>query len=114
MYEVDYYRDERGDCPIATFMDSLDTKMRVKLFGRLELLEEYGPLLTMPYARHLRNGIFELRTVFGSNITRLLYFFASERRVIITSGFVKKTQRTPHGEIDRAARLRDDWARRNE
>lgn len=114
MYEVDYYKDEKGSCPVADFMDALDVKMRAKLFGRLELLEEYGPLLTMPYGKHLREGIYELRAVFGSNITRLLYFFADDYRAIVTNGFVKKTQRTPRCEIERALRLRKDWMGRYE
>ena len=114
MYEIDYYKDEKGSCPVADFMDALDVKMRAKLFGRLELLEKYGPLLTMPYGRHLRKGIYELRAVFGSNITRLLYFLADDCRAVVTSGFVKKTQRTPRCEIERALRLRQDWMDRNE
>lgn len=114
MYVVDYYRDKGGKCPVVAFVDSVDVKMRAKLFGRLELLEKYGPLLMMPYGRHLRDGIYELRAVFGSNITRLLYFFADNRRAIVTNGFVKKTQRTPRSEIDRAKRLREDWMARHE
>lgn len=48
MYVVDYYRDKGGKCPVMAFVDSVDVKMRAKLFGRLELLEKYGPLLMMP------------------------------------------------------------------
>ena len=39
MYVVDYYRDKGGKCPVVAFVDSVDVKMRAKLFGRLELLE---------------------------------------------------------------------------
>lgn len=84
------------------------------MFGRLELLEEMGSQLGMPFSRHLDDGIFELRTVQGSNITRVLYFFVVGERVILTHGFVKKTQKTPLREIARAKRIRDDWRSRNE
>nr|WP_232423399.1 type II toxin-antitoxin system RelE/ParE family toxin [Leptospira weilii] len=40
------------------------------------------------------SGLFELRIKQGSNIFRLFYFFEKERVVIITSGFVKKEQKT--------------------
>ena len=75
MFEVDYYEDEEGRRPAEEFIDGLEAKMRVKVFGRIELLEQYGPQLGMPFSRHLDDGIFELRTVQGNNITRILYFF---------------------------------------
>lgn len=114
MYEVNYYEDENGNKPVENFIDSLDGKMKAKVFGRLELLEEYGSMLGMPFSRYLDDGIFELRTVQGNNITRILFFFVVGERVILTHGFVKKTQKTPLREINKAKKIRDDWRRRNE
>lgn len=88
--------------------------MRAKVFGRLELLEEHEPALGMPFSRHLDDGIFELRTVQRSNITRVLYFFVAGGEIVLTHGFVKKTQKTPAREIERAKRMREDWRSRNE
>ena len=62
MYEVNYYEDARGRRPVEEFIDGLPAKMRAKVFGRLELLEEHGAALGMPFSRHLDDGIFELRT----------------------------------------------------
>ena len=45
MYEVNYYEDARGRSPVEEFIDGLPAKMRAKVFGRLELLEEHGPAL---------------------------------------------------------------------
>ena len=36
------------------------------------------------------DGIYELRTPQGSDITRLLYFFFEDNRAIVTNGFEKK------------------------
>ena len=114
MYEINYYEYENGTQPVKEFIDSLDNKMKAKVFSRLELLESYGSKLGMPFSRHLENGIFELRTVQGNNITRVLYFFASGKTIILTHGFVKKTAKTPQGEIEKAKRIRSDWRLRNE
>ncbi len=114
MYEVDYYEDAKGRKPVEEFIDSLDVKMRAKVFGRLELLEQEGPALGMPFARVLEDGIYELRTTQGGNITRILYFFVVGKRVVLTHGFVKKTQKTPRSQIERAKRFRDDWRKRHE
>lgn len=114
MFTVDYYEDAHGRRPVEEFVDGLDPKMRAKVFGRLALLEEYGQRLGMPFSRHLEDGIYELRTPQGSNITRVMYFFVVGERAILTHGFVKKTQRTSRREIERAKRARDDWRQRNE
>ena len=45
MQEIQYYADEEGRKPVQEFIDALDCKMQAKVFGRLELLEEYGPML---------------------------------------------------------------------
>ena len=114
MYEIVYFRNASGRKPVEGFIDSLNPKMRAKVFGRLELLEEYGPMLGMPLARHLSDGIFELRTICSGDITRILYFFVDGKRVVLTHGFVKKAQKTPAQEIDRAKRIRNEWRMQDE
>lgn len=114
MFAIDYYEDEHGRRPVEEFIDSLDMKMRAKVFGRLALLEEHGQKLGMPFSRHLEDGIYELRTSQGSCNTRVLYFFVIGERAILTHGFMKKTQKTPLREIRRAKKARDDWKARNE
>ena len=76
------------------------------------MLEDYGPDLKQPYSKHLEDGIFELRVKFSSDITRTLYFFAKGKRIILTNGFVKKTQKTPKKEIDLAKKRRVDYLER--
>lgn len=114
MYEVDYYRSLDGSCPVEAFLDHLAPKMKAKVFGRMELLEEYGPQLAFLFSRHLEDGIFEPRVVQGSNAARVLYFFVAGKRAILTHGFMKKTQKTPRKEIERAKAIRSDWRRLNE
>ena len=73
--------------------------MRAKLVGLLQILQEKGNLLREPYSKHLDNGIFEIRGKVGTNITRVLYFFYYDHKIILTNGFVKKTNKTPVNEI---------------
>ena len=112
MFQLEFYKTEDGKEPVADFLDSLDDKMAAKLIGLMEILEEKGTELRMPYSEHLGDQIFELRCKLGSNITRALYFFYSGKRIIVTNGFVKKTQKTPPGELKLAKERRADWIRR--
>ncbi len=111
-FEVIFYEKENGDCPVEDFLLSLDMKMKAKMVGLLELLEEYGNQLREPYSKHLDDGIFEIRCKVGSNITRVLYFFYYEGKIILTNGFVKKTQKTPPEQIKMAKEFRADYKER--
>ena len=64
--------------------------MRAKLFRLLELLEEKGNTLREPYSKSLDD---EIRAKQGSNITRVLYFFYIGNKIILTNGFIKKSQK---------------------
>ena len=112
MFEVEFYENLNGECPVEKFMLDLDEKMRAKLIGLLEILEEKGTLLREPYSKHLEDGIFELRCQVGNNITRVLYFFYYGRKIILTNAFVKKTQKTPPQEIRLAKTRRKAYLER--
>ena len=107
-----FYSSEDGKEPVADFLDSLDDKMSAKLVGLMEILEEKGTELRMPYSEHLEDGIFELRCKQGSNITRVMYFFYVGKKIVATNGFVKKTKKTPVKELKLAKERRADWLNR--
>ena len=113
-YLVEYYEREDGSKPAEDFILSQNNKMQAKLFMTLEFLEERGPALREPYSKPLGDGIFEVRAKVGSDISRVLYFFVIGKRIILTNGFVKKTQKTPSSEIERAKRYRADYHSRKE
>ena len=56
--------------------------------------------------------LFEIRCKVGNNISRVLYFFYFEGKIILTNGFVKKTQKTPTEEIQLAQKYRADFKER--
>lgn len=113
-FEVEFYRTVKNDCPVQEFLDALNPKMRAKMLRMAMLLEEQGGELREPYSKHLEEGIFELRAVQGSDITRVLYFFMVGRKIILTSGFVKKSKKTPKSELDKAKKYREDYLKRKE
>ena len=112
-FHVEFYETEDGKTPVVEFLDSLEDKMNAKMVGLMEILEEKGTMLREPYSSPLEDGIFELRAVQGSNISRALFFFFIEGRIIITHGFVKKTQKTPRVQIELAKKYRADFLKRH-
>ena len=111
-FDVDLYETKDKKRPVEEFILSLDNKMQAKVFGMIRLLEEKGTALREPYSKPLDDGIFELRIKQSSNITRVLYFFYIGGKIILTNGFVKKTQKTPPSEIEKAKQYRKDYLER--
>ena len=115
MFDIIFFRDDNGRCPVEEFLWSL-RKNNLKLFEKtlrsIQLLKENGNRLSMPFSEYLRDGIFELRTIQGNNTTRLLYFFDLDKIIIVTNGFEKKTQKTPDKELAKAIRAKQEYERR--
>ena len=92
------------------FLAGLDTKTIKKIFYNIELAEQTNdPKLF----KKLQNDIWELRTKFGGLQIRLLAFWDKsnnkETLVIATHYFIKKVNKVPTKEIERAERLRDKY-----
>ena len=113
-FKVDFYRKPDGTKPVGEFIRSLNLKMKAKVVANLHLLKEYGNLAREPLSKELDDGIFELRSIEGNDIVRILYFFDKERIIIATNGFVKKQQKTPKSEIELAKQRRKDYFCRKE
>ena len=113
MFEIEFYALPDGRKPVEEFLDSLPVKMRVKALDSLDLLEEYGNQLRMPYSKALSDGIFELRIRFSGDISRIFYFFCIGNKIIVTNVFIKKTQKTPSAELEKARKYRQDYERRH-
>ena len=89
-FEVEFYTKSNGEKPAKDFIFSLDTKIKAKVLGIIDVLEEYGTQLRELYSKHLDDGIFEIRGKVGTDITRVLYFFYYGQRIILTNGFIKR------------------------
>ncbi len=87
-----------------TFILSLDVKLRAKVFRTIQLLQEFGPYITEPYSKRLKQSekLSELRVKHGSNICRLFYFHYKSNVYVITSGYVKKEQKLSKAELIKA------------
>ena len=77
--------------------------MRAQLVRIAELIKAVGlPNVKEPHVRHIRGRLWEMRLKGKAGIARALYVTAREQRVVILRAFIKKTEKTPSGEIDLA------------
>ena len=111
-FNVIFYETKEGKLPAEEFINSQDSRMRDKIARDIGILKIFGNALRMPYSEHLQDGIFQLRTQLGNNISRVLYFFYDGKDIIFTNGFNKKTRTTPPKEIEKAKKYREDYFER--
>lgn len=111
-FTVEYFEKADGTYPAEEFILAQDVKMRAKLIRLLTLLESEGNNLREPYSKNIGDGIYEIRAIQGSNITRVLYFFVVGHKIILTNGFVKKTNKTPDSVKDIAKKYRAEYQQR--
>jgi Phage-related protein len=111
-FDIEIYVKADGTKPVREFLDSLEDKMRAKVTRGIWLLGEYGNELREPDTKYLGDGILELRIKQANNISRVLYFFMQDRKIVLTHGFIKKTQKTPTKEIRRSKKYRKEYIAR--
>ena len=92
------------------FLSSLDVKTRRKvIYNVWKSREVKDPELF----KKLDGNIWEFRTKFLAKQIRLLAFWdktgKTETLVIATHGFIKKTQKTPKSEIEKANKIREQY-----
>lgn len=113
-FEVEFYETKNGIQPAREFILSQEKKFIAKTLDMIQLLQDNGYQLREPYSKALEDGIFELRIKLGNNISRIMYFFYVDQHIILTNGFIKKTQKTPRNEIEKAKKYGADYMDRKE
>ena len=109
MWDIEYYKTEKGRFPVKEFVDSLDTKARAKIARTLDLLQQFGINLGMPYVRPVEEQLWELRTRYGGNRYRIIYFLVTGQTFVILHGFIKKSGPIPRRDVEVAKSRRDDY-----
>jgi len=92
------------------FIAQLDLKVSKKVLYNIDLAEQTNDTKLL---KKLQYDIWEFRTKFAGLQIRLLSFWdKSDNKktlVIATHGFIKKVDKVPANEIERAVRLREKY-----
>jgi phage-related protein len=112
--EVLFYKTLAGRCPVQEFLDSLTGKVAQKIIWVLRLLEDLEIVPSTYFKKLTGTNIWECRIHHGQNSYRIFCFFDSHSIIVLTHGFMKKTQKTPKEEIERAESYRREFLSRRE
>lgn len=90
------------------FLQSLDEKEQLKMLYIVSLLETQDRL-PVKFMKFIRDGLYELRLEYKSNIYRVFFIFDEGNVVVLFSGFQKKSQKTPMLEIEKALKIKKEY-----
>ena len=108
-FRIEYVELPNGKVPAREFIDSLDDTAAARIDAFIERLRTYGNRMEAKFVKKLSGHIVELRVKHFDRIFRVLFFYQPGMSIVITSGFQKKTEETPPGEITKAEQLRKLW-----
>ena len=111
-WQILLYKTEDGKCPVNDFMKSLNEKDFAEITKGIEYLKSVGFNIRRPHGDYLRDKIYELRIPILNNETRTLYFFCYETYIVLTNTFIKKTDKVPESEINKAIKYKNDFLQR--
>lgn len=90
------------------FFATLTTKEKKKVLYVLDMLISQNRI-SAKFVTHIKDGIFELRISYESNIYRIFFIFDDGNIVVLFNGFQKKTQKTPKNEIEKALKIKKEY-----
>lgn len=118
MYTVEFYEDKDGKSEVRDYLVKLakdartDKNARInknKIFAYIKAIEEYGTRIGQPIVKHIEDDLWELRPL--SN--RIFFFYWKDNKFVLVHHYIKKSQKAPKKEIEKAKRNIKDWLERN-
>jgi phage-related protein len=100
--EVRFYATAQGREPVREWLKGLPAEDR-KAIGEDLKTVQFGWPLGMPLVRKMKPGLWEVRSTISSGIARVL-FTTTGQVLVLLHGFVKKSQKTPHTDLELALR----------
>ena len=104
---VVFYKTPAGNEPVREWLLSLDLEDKKTVGADIKTVE-YGWPIGMPVSRSLGNGLYEVRSNISSKRIARVIFTIIDSYMILLTGFIKKTQKTPQNEIDLALKRAKD------
>lgn len=107
--DVLFYRSGSGNEPVRVWLRGLAIQDK-QIIGADIKTVQYGWPIGMPVVRKLDKGLWEIRSRLDRRIARVL-FTVYAGNMILLHGFIKKSRKTPAGDIKLANARKADLER---
>lgn len=119
MFKVIFYKDKNGNDLIRDYLLNLSKKAKSskndriqfnKISAYIQALQTYGTRVGSPTVKHIDGDLWELRPLEN----RIFFFYWRNDTFVLLHHFVKKSQKTPEKEIQKARNNMKDFLERTE
>jgi phage-related protein len=119
LFDIVFYHTKNNECEILDYLNELaekgktDKNARVnhtKILAYLSALAQYGTRVGQPFVKHIEGSIWELRPL----ANRIFFFYWKDNKFVLLHHFIKKSQKTPQKEIEKARQNLKDFIERSE
>lgn len=117
MYTVEFYKDVNDHCEIGEYFAELAEKVKTDKNARINmnkiaeyilLLKRNGTRIGYPVVRPIEGDVWELRPLKN----RIFFFYWEENKFVLLSHYMKKSQKAPKREIEKAKANMRNWLER--
>ena len=103
-FTVEWYYTEKNKSQPFDYFNSLDSPQQMKLLYLVKRMGDFGKISDKTKFNFEEDGIW----AFKPKPDRFLSFFTSGKKIIITNALVKKCQKLPPAEKEKAEKCRED------
>jgi len=98
IFTIEWFENESGKSQVRAFYESLSNQDRAKVLSLFERMGDIGKIYDKTKFRHERGEIY----AFKPQHHRFLSCFYKGQRIIVLTGFTKKSKKIPAKELIRA------------
>jgi phage-related protein len=107
-YTLEWYYDNNGNSVAYDYFLKTTQEQKRKFLILAKKMGDFGKIFDITKFRNEGDGIF----AFKPQPDRYLSFFTDGKKIIVTNGFIKKTDKLPKREKELAIKLRNDYFQR--
>lgn len=108
-HRAEWYYDENGYSQAYEYFLKTNANQKRKFLILVKKISDFGMIYDKTKFRNEGDGIY----AFKPQPDRYLCFFFDEKKIIVTNAFMKKTDKLPVREKDKALKIRHEYKRRN-
>ena len=107
-FTIEWFVEEKGHSPVLEYFLQQPKEKQRKILNLFRLIGDHGKIFDETKFRNEGDGIY----AFKPQPDRYLCFFFKGKKIIVTNAFVKKTQKLPQNEKERAVKAQESYEQR--
>jgi len=108
--EVKFFCTEQGAEPVRAWLSKLSKEEKLIIGTDLKMIQMCWPI-GMPLVKPVSNGLWEARSSLPQRKISRIFFVIQSNAIILLHGFIKKSQKTPHQELELAKKRKRQMER---